>query len=145
MQTLRGRSGSVSVESPGVHEVLFETAERLWQVWGLILNAMWPLLPSCWGFSFALGHGVYFLVGILMSTVVQQRVVILEFSQKMSAHPSTAPSKIGKDRQKDRTLKDELPRSAGAHMLLENSGEITPERMKRQSQRKTTPSCRCDW
>ena len=33
-------------------------------------------------------------------------------------------------RQKDRTLKDELPKSIGAHMLLEISGEITPERME---------------
>ena len=47
------------------------------------------------------------------------------------------------ERQKDRTLKDELPRSVG--VLLEISGEITPERMKRQSQSKTTPSCECDW
>ena len=39
-------------------------------------------------------------------------------------------------RQKDRTLKDELPMLAGAHMLLEISGEITPERMKRWSQSK---------
>ena len=31
-------------------------------------------------------------------------------------------------------LKDELPRLVGANMLLEKSGEITPERMKRQSQ-----------
>ena len=37
-------------------------------------------------------------------------------------------------RQEHRTLKDELPRSVGAHLLLEVSGEITPERMKRQSQ-----------
>ena len=38
-------------------------------------------------------------------------------------------------RQKDMTLKDELPRSVGAqYTLLERSGEITPERMKRQSQ-----------
>ena len=37
---------------------LFEPSERLWQVWGLILNAISPLLPSCWGFSFALGRGV---------------------------------------------------------------------------------------
>ena len=38
-------------------------------------------------------------------------------------------------RQKDRTLKDELPRSVGAlYMLLEKGGEINPERMKRQSQ-----------
>ena len=34
-------------------------------------------------------------------------------------------------RQKDRTLKDELPRSVVPNMLLEVSGEITPERMKR--------------
>ena len=34
-------------------------------------------------------------------------------------------------RQKDRTLKDELPRSVGTQLLLEISGEITPERMKR--------------
>ena len=34
------------------------------------------------------------------------------------------------NRQKDRTLKDELPRLVGAQMLLEISGEITPERMK---------------
>ena len=34
-------------------------------------------------------------------------------------------------RQKDMTVKDELPRSVGAqYMLLEISGEITPERMK---------------
>ena len=37
---------------------LFESSERLWWVWGLILNAILPLLLSCWGFSFAPGHGV---------------------------------------------------------------------------------------
>ena len=38
-------------------------------------------------------------------------------------------------RQNDMILKDELPRSVGAlYMLLEKGGEITPERMKRQSQ-----------
>ena len=52
------------------------------------------MLLSCWGFSFALGHGYLFLVGsnIFLLMVVEQRVVILEFSQeKMSAHPSTLP------------------------------------------------------
>ena len=48
-------------------------------------------------------------------------------------------------RQKDMTLKDELPRSVGANMLLEKIGEITPERMKRQAKVKTTPSCGCNW
>ena len=39
-QTLKGRSVSVSVESPGVHKVLFEFSECLWWVWGLILNVI---------------------------------------------------------------------------------------------------------
>ena len=36
-------------------------------------------------------------------------------------------------RQKDMTLKDELPRLVGAETLLENSGEITPPKMKLSS------------
>ena len=39
------------------------------------------------------------------------------------------------NRQQDRTLKDELPRTLGANMLLEISGEITPERMKEPKQK----------
>ena len=43
-------------------------------------------------------------------------------------------------RQKDRTVKDELPRSVGAHtagiLLLVISGDIIPERMKGCSQSK---------
>ena len=38
---------------------LFEPSERLWRIWDLILNSISPLLPSCWGLSFALGHGVF--------------------------------------------------------------------------------------
>ena len=40
-------------------------------------------------------------------------------------------------RQNDRILQEELPRSVGGNMLLEISGEITPERMKgwRQSEK----------
>ena len=34
---------------------MFEPSEHLWRVWGLILNMILPLLPSCWGFSFDLG------------------------------------------------------------------------------------------
>ena len=30
---------------------LFEPSEHLWQVLGLILNTILPLLPPCWGFS----------------------------------------------------------------------------------------------
>ena len=51
-QTLKGRSGSVSVGSPGALKVLFEPSECLWWVWYLILDVISPLLPSCWGFSF---------------------------------------------------------------------------------------------
>ena len=39
-------------------------------------------------------------------------------------------------RQNDRILKEELPRSVGAHMLVEISGEIIPDRMKGWSQNK---------
>ena len=58
---------------PGAHKVCLSPLS-ISQVWGLILNVILPLLLSCWGFSFALGHGVSFLVGsnILLSAVVQQ-------------------------------------------------------------------------
>ena len=70
-QTLKGGSGSVYVDplGPGVHKVLFEPSVCLWWVWGLSLNAISPLLPSCWGFSFALGCGVSFFGGIQHSPV----------------------------------------------------------------------------
>ena len=50
-------------------QVLCEPSEHLWWVWGLILNVSLPLLPSCWGFSFALGHGVTFFGEIQYSPV----------------------------------------------------------------------------
>ena len=37
---------------------LFEPSEPLWCVYSLTLNVISPLLPSYWGFSFALGRGV---------------------------------------------------------------------------------------
>ena len=36
----------------------FEPSEHLWREWGLILNMNSPLLPSCWGCSFALRHRI---------------------------------------------------------------------------------------
>ena len=51
-QSLMGSLG------PGAHKVLYEPSEHLWQVWGLILNVILPLLLSCWGFFLALGCGV---------------------------------------------------------------------------------------
>ena len=46
-----------------------EPSEHLWWEWGLILNMMSPLLPSCWGFSFALGRGVSSFGGLQHSSV----------------------------------------------------------------------------
>ena len=54
---------------PGAHQVLFGPSEHLWWVSGFILNVILPLLPSCWNFSFALGHEVSFFGGIQHSTV----------------------------------------------------------------------------
>ena len=63
-QTLKGKSGSVSVGSPGVHKILFEPSERVWWVWDLILNVILLILLSFWGFSLALARGVSFFGGI---------------------------------------------------------------------------------
>ena len=60
---LCGASGSWCAQG------LFEPTEDLWWVKGLILNTISPLLLSCWGFSFALGHGVSFFGGIQHSLV----------------------------------------------------------------------------
>ena len=68
-QTLKSRFGSVPVGFPAVQKVLFMPSECLWSVWGLILNAISPLLPSCWSFSFAYGCGVSFFGGIQHSLV----------------------------------------------------------------------------
>ena len=48
---------------------LFVPTDHLWQVWGLILNMISPLLPSLWSFSFALGCGVSFFGEIQHSPV----------------------------------------------------------------------------
>ena len=44
-------------------QVLFEPSEHLCQVCGFIINEISPLLPFCWGLSFALVCGDLFLVG----------------------------------------------------------------------------------
>ena len=46
-----------------------EPSNHLWSVWGLILNAILPLLPSFGGFSFALECGVSFFHGTHHSPV----------------------------------------------------------------------------
>ena len=47
--SLRGVSGSWCTQG------LFDPSECLWWLWGLIIKLILPLLPSYWGFSFALG------------------------------------------------------------------------------------------
>ena len=67
-------SDSVGFLGPGVHS-LFEPSEHLWHEWGLILNANLLLLPSCWGFSYAIGCEVlphrcssaYLLTGVFLT------------------------------------------------------------------------------
>ena len=55
--------------SPGAHKVLFVPSKCLWWVWDLILNTIAPLLQSCCGLSFALGHGASFFDGVQHSHV----------------------------------------------------------------------------
>ena len=50
--------GLCGVSGSWCEQGVFELSEHLWQVWGLILNMISPLLPSCWGLSFVLGCGV---------------------------------------------------------------------------------------
>ena len=96
-RSLKHRSVSVSVWSlgPETHNVLFKSSKHLWQVWSLILNMISPLLPFCWDFFLVFECGVSFMMGsnILLPMVVQQWVLTLEFSQKMSMCPSTLPSR----------------------------------------------------
>ena len=51
--SLCGLSGSWCAQG------LFEPSEHLRRVWSLILNMISPLLPSCWGFSFVPGRGIF--------------------------------------------------------------------------------------
>ena len=70
-QTLKFRSGSVSVGclGPGVHKVFLSPLRVSGGYGVLVLNAISPFLPSCWGFSFTLGCGVSFFGGIQHSPV----------------------------------------------------------------------------
>ena len=75
-------------------QVLFEPSECLWQVRGLSLNSISPPYHLAGASALPLDVGYLFLVGsnFLQSTVIQQRVVVLEFSKKMSTCPSALPS-----------------------------------------------------
>ena len=62
-----------------LHKVLFEPSKHLWWVWNLSLNAILPLLLSCWGFSLALGYEVSFSGGIQHSPVSSYSAVSCSF------------------------------------------------------------------
>ena len=69
-ETLKHNSGSVSVGSlgPGEHKIYLSPPRS---PVGMGFNSKYglPLLPSCWGFFFALGRGISFFGGIQHSPV----------------------------------------------------------------------------
>ena len=90
-QTLKGRSdGSVSVDSPGAHQVLFELSKHLWRVWDLILNVILSFLLSCWGVSFALARAVCFVGGIQHSPVNSCSAMICNFGVLVGEDEATS-------------------------------------------------------
>ena len=48
-------------------------------------------------------------------------------------------------RQKDRTLKDELPRTVGAQYATGDQWRNNSRKNGDGAKAKTTPSCGCDW
>ena len=48
-------------------------------------------------------------------------------------------------RQKDRTLKDELPRSVGAQYATGDEWRNNSRKNEERAKAKATPSCGCDW
>ena len=103
-EMLKHNSVPVSVGSlgPWVSQGLFKPSERLWWTSGLILNVNSPLLPSCWGVSFAPGRGVsphsrssaYHLagfsltviVGCLHTTIQRSAAAVLDLGRGVSIH-----------------------------------------------------------
>ena len=93
-ETLKHSSGSVSVGSlgPSVHKA-FLSPLSISANKGFDSKHNFTSPTILWCYSFALGCGYLFLVVSNILQVVQQQVVVLEFSQeKMSARPSTLPS-----------------------------------------------------
>ena len=86
---LKGRSDSVSLGSLVVHKVLLEPSKHLQQVWSLSLNVILLLLPSCWGFSFALACGVSFSGRIQHSPVGGCSAPICNFGGLAGEHEHT--------------------------------------------------------
>ena len=120
-------------------------ARSLWGLWVLVCTGfVWALQASLVGMGFDSKHhfvpptillglllcplscGIFFLVGssVLLSTVVKQRVVILEFLQgKMSAHPSTMPFLSLKKKHKGKLY-------GKKRTYLNHKGKVNPSGLK---------------
>ena len=71
----------------------FAPSESFWWVWDLILKVIAHLLQSCWGFWFALGHGVSLFGGIQHSPVKGCSAASWDFGVlQISTCPSTLPT-----------------------------------------------------
>ena len=101
-----------------------------------------------------MNHSLVMAMGLMLCKTTQYGRVIVESSDKMwstgggTVKPlqySCHENPMNNIRQKDMILKDEFPRSISAQYATRDSGEITPERMKRRSQSETMPSGGCDW
>ena len=68
---------SLLSQGPDEYKVLFVPSKCLWRVWGLTLKAIAPLLPSCYGFFFALEHEVSLFGGFQHSPVKTKRCLLL--------------------------------------------------------------------
>ena len=90
-KTLRHSSGSVSVGSlgPGAYK-FYLSPSSLWKIWDLILNVILPLLPSYWGFSFALGCGVSLFGGIQHSPVNNYSAATCSFGVLLEEYECTS-------------------------------------------------------
>ena len=88
-------------------------------------NSM-KLSHAMWGHQRRMGHD-----GEVWQNVVRRRRECKPLQYSCLENPMNSMK-----RQKVRTLKDELPRSIDAQLLLEISADITPERMKRRNQSK---------
>ena len=105
--------------SPDEHNVLLEPSECLWQVWGLILNVILPLLPSCWSSPLSLDMGYHFLLGsnILLSTVVQSKnntqLCPSPVATRPCPHVATADRSLGREKKVARRVASRSLQASG--------------------------------
>ena len=110
-------------------------------VW-VISSQLLLCLPSYWGF-FDLGLGVS---PQGLSSDMQLPLLTLDVGYLLMAAPAKCSHHSCMKRQKDRTLKDELPKLVGAQYATgdqwRNNSRQNEEKRPKQ---KSTPSCGWDW